>query len=336
MFDDSINLLPENKRDLEKEERLKNKTVPSKPMEFSQPDKVKKNLSDSLVIKKASQFSWWKKVTNWFRRSAAISASQLENKPLKNPSLIKEIRPETIHKEGADPKVSKLPVERDLNIISDVKLKPNINDVKSEPFEDKVFNKSKLLANLPEVNLIPSEEQGRSITRAKSIIWSSSLVAVVLVLVGSGFLFYYRNSLKNESLLEQDRLIVLQDNLEGLRFQAEESLFFQTKIQAIGAILNKRGSWAPLFEFLEKNTVVDVFFTGFAGDSGGRITLAGLAPDYTQVAKQFKVFASNKSVEQVEVINLRIQKVGDEITNVSFSFIIVAPDFFTPASVSVK
>ncbi|MFZ5391216.1 MAG: PilN domain-containing protein [Patescibacteria group bacterium] len=327
MFEDSINLLPDNKRDLEKKQHFKNEMQPVRAVEFSQPNKIAVKEVSPITFKK---IGWWNKVwhklVGRFKNSSPTTGlDNLIKQPLK-PLAVK----------GSGLELSSSPDQsKNQSVSKDVKTEPVNNkglDQSSEALKNQSKgvrpDSSKKKSDLPEVNLIPSDEQGGPIARARALLVGSAILSVVLVLLSAGGLFYYNTSLKNKSEIEQSKLINLQNDLEILRSQAEDSLFFQTKIQAIQAMLDKRGSWAPLFGWLEKNTVPDIYFTGFAGDSGGRITLAGLAPNYTQVAKQFKIFSESPSVKQVEVTNLRIQKVEDEVTNVSFSFIVVAPDFF--------
>ncbi len=338
MFDDSINLLPEDKRDLEKREHSKAALPQVKSVEYTKPLVVKSDKSVSPVTVK--KVTWrdkiFHKMSDWFKLfSHRGTADQLINQPLKK--VVSDSQPQK-------PALAFSQVENKINQSSSVEVKkPPLfdkeekiqSDIKNET-KDQVNQTTSKKSDLPEVNLIPSEEQSGPIARAKMLLTVVVVLSALVVLLSSGGLFYYRNNLKNKSEIEQAKLISLQNNLEILRGQAEESLFFQTKIQAIQALLNKRGGWAPLFAWLEKNTVSDVYFTGFAGDSGGRITLAGLAPNYTQIAKQFKIFAEDKNVTQVEVTNLRIQKVDEEVTNVSFSFIVVAPDLFSPLAVNPK
>ena len=58
--------------------------------------------------------------------------------------------------------------------------------------------------------------------------------------------------------------------------------------------------WTNFFKFLEDNTIKDVYFTGFAGDTGGRYSLNALANNYGNIAEQVNVLKNNKKVTAVE------------------------------------
>jgi len=336
MFDDSINLLPEQQRRREIEERRdKSKPASLPPKQFhepSQPSTVKSPIPKPTVVKQ----SWWQRLNKWLGGKTTAKPPRVISAPLKAAKEVVSSKPSTVvvlsdtsKNKESQPVKAEHTEHKDIPVV-DIEL----NKPVSKTDKVKAAGEAGVSVGdfLPAVNLIPLGIQGGSVGQAKKIIWSSGLIALLLVGFGSGGLLVYKNKLNAASAAANDKLVSLQGVLEKVRQEAEEATFFQTKIKALTAALTHRVSWLPFFSWLEKNTVGDVYFNGLAADSSGRVTLSGYAPDYTEIAKQFRAFEQSKQVQQVEVTNLRLQKNDQQISNVSFSFTVVAPDLFKPVT----
>ena len=76
----------------------------------------------------------------------------------------------------------------------------------------------------------------------------------------------------------------------------DEIMNMQKKLGAIGSLLDRHIYWSSFFAFLEKNTLADISFGGFGGDTSGLYTLGGTARDFKALADQLITFKADPMV----------------------------------------
>jgi len=114
-----------------------------------------------------------------------------------------------------------------------------------------------------------------------------------------GLMFYQKESqAKNLALVK--KFNELTDEIKREETGAEQIFSFQDELEITSEVFGQHIYWTNFFKFLEDNTIKDVYFTGFAGDTGGRYSLNALANNYGNIAEQVNAFRNNKKVTAVE------------------------------------
>jgi Tfp pilus assembly protein PilN len=180
-----------------------------------------------------------------------------------------------------------------------------------------------------EVNLIPLGERAAYPVR-KFGLTLVALISSVIVVAGS---YVALRASVNKKVSAQESLAAevtqLQQKLEITRLQTETALALRDRLVTASKLLDERTSWARLFTMLEANTVPSVSFTSLAADQNGKLTLSGLAPNYTEVARQLKAFETTKEVQTVELAGLKRENLTTTDTAISFAMTLnVSPDIF--------
>lgn len=137
--------------------------------------------------------------------------------------------------------------------------------------------------------------------RSKLIISAIAVFVPVFMIAAAYFSlgFYQKNSrLKNS---EQARIFAdLEKKIAEEESGIGEMLNFQEKLKIVSQVFEKHIYWTDFFKFLEDNTIKNVYFTSFDGDTSGNYIMEALASDYGSISEQVRVFKSNKKITFVE------------------------------------
>lgn len=153
------------------------------------------------------------------------------------------------------------------------------------------------------------------------------LIFLVSLLLYGG-MFVYKNNLKKE-------VNNLAASLERAKAAFEISLINElnqlaNKINVTKKLLETHITPAPLFDFLEKNTLKDIRFKSFkySVDNSGNliVLLEGVAKDYSSLALQGDVFEKEENIKEVSFSGLSLSDQGLVNFNVKLS---LAPSFIT-------
>jgi len=145
--------------------------------------------------------------------------------------------------------------------------------------------------------------------RSMFLDWPSRLLWLVLFAALSVLLCFLSFGLLQ--LWEKDRLkandyvfqnydnAVAQINRENAKLQ--EIMQFNDKLLAADYLLRNHLYWTKFFKFLENNTIKDVYFESFSGDTAGKYTVPAVAKDFRAISLQLKVLqADSKEVTSVD------------------------------------
>ncbi len=99
------------------------------------------------------------------------------------------------------------------------------------------------------------------------------------------------------------------------------------EIQRVYDLLNKHIYWTNFFALLEKYTLPEVRFSGFAATNSGTLTLNANAPDYATMAKQLKILQTDNAKEFVTEVEISGGTKSDTGVNFSVS-LVLNPDLF--------
>ena len=80
-------------------------------------------------------------------------------------------------------------------------------------------------------------------------------------------------------------------------------------------VLNKHIYWTNFFELLEKYTLEDVIYKGFAAGMGGEITIDAVGINFDSVAKQLKILEQSENfITNVEISSAILSEEGVEFS----------------------
>ncbi len=165
-------------------------------------------------------------------------------------------------------------------------------------------------------------------TRSVSFLSVISFFIFLAVLLGTGGLYFYRDSLEKNIDNTKNTLSLSQNRFEPARIAELKAL--DNRLIAAKDILTKHVSVTPIFEELQSVTMKTVRFTSFdytlPGEQGGRVAirLNGIAIGYRSVALQADIFADNEHFIDPVFSNLQLDEKGNVAFDLDFS---VDPSF---------
>lgn len=181
---------------------------------------------------------------------------------------------------------------------------PEIKEIKKEIkiVQSEILPKKEVKQRVLETNLI----QGELVTffdwRAKVIVLVGAILMPIFV-IGAVYygLLFYQKSAQAKNLAQEKKFSELEENIRQEESDLSQITAFQTKLKIVSQIFEQHLYWTNFFKFLEDNTIKDVYFIDFDGDTSGNYVLEALAANYGSIAEQVKVFKSNKKITSVSV-----------------------------------
>lgn len=175
---------------------------------------------------------------------------------------------------------------------------------------------------LIDVNLIPAHD--RQATQPKLLFMVGGAVVVGLIVVAGGYFVLQQKVTQHaqDVTAAQEEVDQLQDKLEGVRAKTETAESTKRQLAAVASLLDDRPSWLPLFTALEEVTIPKVYFSSVAADANGVLTLSGQGPSYTEVARQLKAFQDSPLVESVDMTGFKGDRGEAGKVNVGFSMVV--------------
>ncbi|MBN2884704.1 hypothetical protein JXE04_02150 [Patescibacteria group bacterium] len=98
-----------------------------------------------------------------------------------------------------------------------------------------------------------------------------------------------------------------------LRTESDQILAFKEKVDAASSLLDNHIYWTNFLDWLEKNTLSTVTYSGFSGKSDGIYDLTASANTFREVSWQTRAFLADSSVISVNVNEASMQA-GDDVT----------------------
>ncbi|MBD3247666.1 hypothetical protein GF382_00050 [Candidatus Falkowbacteria bacterium] len=183
-----------------------------------------------------------------------------------------------------------------------------------------------------EVNLVKDEI-------IKFFDWQKAILVLLLSIFISLFLIslaYWGVSWWGiQKQYEKDKLLTtdynrIRQQIRELEPEIEEVTAFQSKLDKINFLLDRHIYWTNFFDFLERNTLADVYFSGFSGGTGGTYKLSGKARHFEVLDAQVKKFLADENVTSASISGGSASISNeDDITGVSFDITFtVDPDIF--------
>jgi hypothetical protein len=335
-----INLLPQNKRYREKQEK-----TDSKAMNFSVSLTEAEKLKAEKNKKKSPTF-WESQPKNIIKSVTASPVALKAPAKVKKPSLFslfgrekhKMALPKNQPKSDylvpkitvsqkterllADQTVNKLKDEAKIKSVFRNEAKVNqlekIKPVASVPVKKTILENSKPISKegiMPKVNLIPEE---LIFDKRLGLITQLSILVLVValsggVVFGAYYLISSSQSDVNQKMVERTgKISELQKVVEANKQIENNNIYLQQKVLAIKGNLDSRILWSKFFDLLAQHTLKTVYYTGFTADTSGFITLPAVATSYGEAARQIAALRqSTDFVSQVMADNATLSSLDN-------------------------
>jgi len=178
-------------------------------------------------------------------------------------------------------------------------------------------NKNKKSTDFSKNNFRSPEVLGVNLVKDEVIVffdWSKYLLLSVIVFVVVGlFIFEIYSGLsyweKQENIKAEElktKTDILKMEVLNLNKEHAAALSFRDKSGAFSDLLENHVYFTKFFDWLQKNTLSTIKYTGFAGDLTGKYSLRASAPSYAEVSWQAKAFANSDVVKNVKIEKVSI------------------------------
>ncbi|MDD4900860.1 MAG: hypothetical protein PHS62_01955 [Patescibacteria group bacterium] len=218
-------------------------------------------------------------------RRERLSALKQEQKPVKTDI------PEPLHE--TKPKISPPAALNQINIKKEAETDKEILP-KPEPI-DKDAEKV-LETNLIKGEIITFFDWHKQIA---NLIKAIVIPAVIVFLAYFG-LAYFQNQNQEKIKDQVAKIEKITEQIKQKELGFKEAVAFQDGLKAVSQIFAKHIYWTNFFKFLEDNTIKDVYYKGFSGDTGGNYSLDAVAVKFSDISRQVDVLKANQKVVSVK------------------------------------
>lgn len=109
-----------------------------------------------------------------------------------------------------------------------------------------------------------------------------------------------RKEVENQSFISS--FAKLQSDIRKKELEMAEISVFKNRISAAKTLLDNHVYWTNFFEFLEKNTIGEVYYTGgFSGNNKGQYSISAKTKNFNILAEQIKSLRENEKITDISV-----------------------------------
>ncbi len=266
---------------------------------FNQEKEHKKNIgqfySEPEVDNKPMVKTKQKPAKNWFnfknffinkqKVSPSIEEAKIEKVEL---SEVKEANPPVVlEKEKVAKQEEK---QTEINKEEEIKKKEEWDNSQYEQIRQQVL----------ETNLIKGEIITFFDWHSKIGIVASAFLIPIFVIGASYYgLALYQKSNEAKNAEQMQKFLEVEQEIAKEEVDLKEISDFQAKLKVISKVFSQHIYWTNFFKFLEDNTIKDVYFVNFEGDTSGNYKLDSLATKYSSIPEQINTFKNNKKINNV-------------------------------------
>jgi hypothetical protein len=127
------------------------------------------------------------------------------------------------------------------------------------------------------------------------------LISIFLVSIVYFGLEIYQKQSQAENQIQINKFNRLIEEVKNEETGLKEITEFQTRLKKVSQIFSKHIYWTNFFKFLEDNTLKEVYYAGFSGDTGGNYELDATAESFTNISEQTDIFQNNDKISKVLV-----------------------------------
>jgi hypothetical protein len=109
-------------------------------------------------------------------------------------------------------------------------------------------------------------------------------------------------------LASEEKFNQVSQNIRDLKTESNEILAFKKRVDAADSLLENHIYWTNFLNWLEKNTLSTVTYSGISGGIDGVYDLAATANAFREVSWQTRAFMADSSVISVRVDQASLQK----------------------------
>ncbi|MEA3398361.1 MAG: hypothetical protein U9R06_01295 [Patescibacteria group bacterium] len=132
------------------------------------------------------------------------------------------------------------------------------------------------------------------------ILFGYLTIVFFLVLAGHVGLFVWEMKASQQKDVMSVDIENIKQKIIGLDKQVEEIQAFQKKLALSASLLNRHIYWTIFFEFLEENTLSNVYYSGgFSGDTSGQYILSANTDSFKSISDQIMVMRGSQDVIEV-------------------------------------
>jgi len=170
----------------------------------------------------------------------------------------------------------------------------------------------------------PIIEERTNSSQPIGIFFVASLFILFIVLLGTGGVYFYKQTITKSLVTLQSSLTLDQNNFEPSELTQLQTL--DKRLKAATEILNNHISIIPVFNALQQVTMQTIRFTKFSYDVDSDtspndvdIKLSGMAIGYRSVALQSDLLNQNKNFINPVFSNLTLDNSGNVLFDLDFS-----------------
>lgn len=182
-----------------------------------------------------------------------------------------------------------------------------------------------------QVSLIPEETVEKRInTGLRKTMLAVIVVIEVIILAVVWFFVNAQTDARRRQIADFDKSI--QDSksqIEQVRGEQKDLLIFEKKLASMSDLLASHVYTSKMFEFLEKNTVPDVWYESYISTSDAQVSLAVNAKNMQVAAEQIAHLEGLAEIEQINVNSFQTRLTDrGQVANVGFDMqVIFTTDF---------
>lgn len=138
----------------------------------------------------------------------------------------------------------------------------------------------------------------------KNILVLSFFVFLSLAIIGVAYFWLdsWGKRKEAENLSFVNDFAKLQSEIRTMDRELQEAVVFKKKLSLVKDLLDNHIYWTNFFDFLEKNTVEDVYYTGgFKGGRSDQYSMSAQTSSFNVVAEQVRALRQNDIVLDVSV-----------------------------------
>jgi hypothetical protein len=156
-------------------------------------------------------------------------------------------------------------------------------------------------------NLIDNDSVATFVDWKSNISFFISYFLVFLIII-SGALAYIafleKEKKQNMVIIDED-IKLIKKNITKEEELVELGLSFQEKVDALSYLLDNHVYWTNFFEYMEKNTLEEVNYSGFSGGMTGEYSLKAKAREtFFTASEQIKSFEEDEMTQDVKYTSL--------------------------------
>lgn len=238
-------------------------------------------------------------------------------------------------KKDTEIKDEEIPISEDGLILPSQKTEPL--DLFLEKIKNLFSSKKKEENHVLEVNLVKEEI-------VKYFDWQKGLLVFLfaiffslsfLSLIYWGVSWWFDNRQITSSSLNAQEYFRIGKEIKELEPELNEVLAFKEKIDLSNSILDSHIYWTNFFDFLENNTLSNVYFSSFSGDISGNYQFSATSDSINAINAQIKKLLDNPYVKNARVDSTNIGTDNEGAPKISFNlFFLVDPKIFLKNSSS--